>query len=867
MWLYGCLDDQTLVLTRRGWLQHTELQMTDELLQWDSLTGTLTWTMPTEIIIKPYSGKMVNIQNRHTNQLLTPNHRVYARLKSHSRYSWPNTYQVLQAREFVGRSTAWNLAIPLAGTLEGKKTVDTDWAYLVGWWLTDAWKHGDGKACMFSQCKPKTLDKLRKCLEPYGPSEYLKKSKKEKHKDEHTFYVTGSVAERLLAEHPERKVTWQMLDWSLSARLRLLEGLLDGDGTQPDNDRQVKQGEEAYPTHCKVFWSQNSERRAIVLALMVSVGWRAYDYPNKGCVYCNSKTTETQLSAKHRSICVDYEGDVWCVRVPKQAFVVMRDGKPFITGNSGFPKSADVGKMIDKAKGATREVIGTKMGLPGYTLSPNAGGASYNQGVSGHTSEERIKTVEITAPATDLAKLWTGWTLALKPAWEPIILAMKPMDGTIAQNAEEWGVAGMNIDACRIGPCPGYKYNADRNGTTFHGKQGERIKRSAAKKGAATIEATKGRWPANVLLDEIQTEILVLKGGLPDEIVRVIKEYYGYCSQVSNLREEDTDVAQSGEKRTREILQPEVLCSTPESESARGEPSDVWQKAHVRVDSQDAESQTEDCEAREREPVLQGVSLQSRLPLHKSRLVIDGATGDSGEDGEQESTLRSRTPAESSSAAGSATDKERDSTPSKRRKGRQPNTKPSTNRGSLPQNDAPSVAPNSSTAATRERSFEVPACKVPEQWKKYFEATGKVTRDPACSAFMLDEQSGYSKSSAKPRNNGDFKSPSKGAEKAHVTHGHEDEGGASRFFYCAKSSKREKGADNDHPTVKPLTLMDYLLKLLSTPTGGVILDPFAGSGTTLVAAKRQGRTCIGVELTDHNCDIAIERLNRTEPEQ
>ncbi len=55
--------------------------------------------------------------------------------------------------------------------------------------------------------------------------------------------------------------------------------------------------------------------------------------------------------------------------------------------------------------------------------------------------------------------------------------------------------------------------------------------------------------------------------------------------------------------------------------------------------------------------------------------------------------------------------------------------------------------------------------------------------------------------------------------------------------------------------------------LLSTPTGGVILDPFAGSGTTLVAAKRQGRTCIGVELTDHNCDIAIERLNRTEPEQ
>ena len=60
----------------------------------------------------------------------------------------------------------------------------------------------------------------------------------------------------------------------------------------------------------------------------------------------------------------------------------------------------------------------------------------------------------------------------------------------------------MNIDACRIGDNPGYKYNADRNGTTFHGKQGERIKQSAEKKGSQFIESTKGRWPANLLLDE-----------------------------------------------------------------------------------------------------------------------------------------------------------------------------------------------------------------------------------------------------------------------------------------------------------------------------------------------------------------------------
>ena len=60
----------------------------------------------------------------------------------------------------------------------------------------------------------------------------------------------------------------------------------------------------------------------------------------------------------------------------------------------------------------------------------------------------------------------------------------------------------MNIDAARIGENPGYRYNADRNGTTFHGKQGERIKQSAEKKGSQFIESTKGRWPANVLLDK-----------------------------------------------------------------------------------------------------------------------------------------------------------------------------------------------------------------------------------------------------------------------------------------------------------------------------------------------------------------------------
>jgi site-specific DNA-methyltransferase (adenine-specific) len=87
-----------------------------------------------------------------------------------------------------------------------------------------------------------------------------------------------------------------------------------------------------------------------------------------------------------------------------------------------------------------------------------------------------------------------------------------------------------------------------------------------------------------------------------------------------------------------------------------------------------------------------------------------------------------------------------------------------------------------------------------------------------------------------------------------------DSGGASRFFYCHKATQKERGVGNNHPCVKPVELMKYLLALLSVPTGGVILDPFAGSGTTALAAKQLGRRSICVELDKHYCGIAVARL-------
>ena len=82
---------------------------------------------------------------------------------------------------------------------------------------------------------------------------------------------------------------------------------------------------------------------------------------------------------------------------------------------------------------------------------------------------------------------------------------------------------------------------------------------------------------------------------------------------------------------------------------------------------------------------------------------------------------------------------------------------------------------------------------------------------------------------------------------------------AARFFYCAKASKADRSEGNIHPTVKPTDLMRYLCRLV-TPPGGIVLDPFMGSGTTLVAAKLEGRKAIGIELEEEYCEIAAKRL-------
>lgn len=88
-----------------------------------------------------------------------------------------------------------------------------------------------------------------------------------------------------------------------------------------------------------------------------------------------------------------------------------------------------------------------------------------------------------------------------------------------------------------------------------------------------------------------------------------------------------------------------------------------------------------------------------------------------------------------------------------------------------------------------------------------------------------------------------------------------DKGGASRFFYCAKANGKERGGvSNVHPTVKPVDLMRWLVRMVKMPEGTVVLDPFAGSGSTGVACKLEDVNFIGIERESYHARVAERRI-------
>jgi DNA modification methylase len=188
----------------------------------------------------------------------------------------------------------------------------------------------------------------------------------------------------------------------------------------------------------------------------------------------------------------------------------LRDSIAWLYG-SGFPKSLDVSKAIDRAAGALREPSGAATSLAcefvrrGEPCLGHAGETATSQ--SGRTIHS-LPTAPVT---TDPAKQWDGWGTALKPAFEPIVLGRKPILHTVADNVVTHGTGALNIDACRVGDGGQLRWSAPR-GMGYRGRPDL---------GGEPTASQLGRWPTNVVLDERAADELDQESGITRDGVAV----------------------------------------------------------------------------------------------------------------------------------------------------------------------------------------------------------------------------------------------------------------------------------------------------------------------------------------------------------
>jgi DNA modification methylase len=200
----------------------------------------------------------------------------------------------------------------------------------------------------------------------------------------------------------------------------------------------------------------------------------------------------------------------------------IRDQIMWIYG-SGFPKSLDVSKAIDKAAGVEREVIGPP---------PYYRGKAQQQYSDTRKVSYDYPPQPITIPATDAAKQWQGFGTALKPAHEPIVVARKPLMGTMAANVMQYGTGALNIDACRVeyentpNPATNPLFRIEHGYRTQVGSDVAGSSFSIKPDGGEVTANALGRWPANVIHDG------------SEEVLENFPEAPGQCADVKYDDEE-----------------------------------------------------------------------------------------------------------------------------------------------------------------------------------------------------------------------------------------------------------------------------------------------------------------------------------------
>jgi DNA modification methylase len=509
----------------------------------------------------------------------------------------------------------------------------------------------------------------------------------------------------------------------------------------------------------------------------------------------------------------------------------IRDSIAWLYG-SGFPKSLDVSKAIDKAAGAERgTVVGHGYAGPRSTLTTG------NPGIDAwREARSTSHAYDITAPATEAAQRWQGWGTAMKPAHEPVVCARKP-----------FSVVPLGEVHRALGVLLWLSLSPAKRAETL--SKSSRLGQPGAACASALVSAATDTSPG-----ESDATDTFNSPALESTCWNIVSSWNAISGALSGQTITSTTSTKSsmttGLRTLSSLLGPLTSqTTTPANETpASGPASNAPSAAAGSI--ADWESWTRTLRRSVPESATEGIALAAASLL--------APLAESSSDDRAAGSTAAPTATTGAASRGSAA--------------HEPIVvarKPLIG----------TVAQNVTEHGTG--ALNIDACRIgadvrtthgmsslgvmhDDAWVPGSVTTTASGRWPAnvaldeSQAEALDRMSGITTSGS---GSGGIWSPSTG-KPAGPQHG--DTGGASRFFYTAKAPGSERpDGPNAHPTVKPLGLMRWLVRLV-TPPGGVVLDPFAGSGTTVEAALGDHFRCIAIERETDYLPLIMSRINWTQ---
>lgn len=564
----GCYDEETEYLTKDGWKLIKDATKDDLVATLNPDTHEIEYHNPMEIVKIHHHGDMYHFKTNKIDLLVTDNHKMYVSTLGNKGAK----YRLQRADECHNKAIKMKknaintnadvdyFILPQTAqsnghytlTIAEKKIKMDEWLMFFGLWMAQGSasivkvRTGFNYKTQICHFVEKDNEQIKDVMTNYFDTcEYVDSGK---------LVINNKQLAEYLNQfgHAHNKFVPDFIKQLSSRQINIfLEWYLRGDG-----DRNTKR-KRAYTTSKQL--SDDLQELALLSGISADISIQNKNggyikgrkinsnYPQYSICF-NTVQNEPEIYQRNKQkevveVISNWNNYVYCVEVTNHIIYVRRNGKSAWCGNtrtyhrmacaiedagfeirdqiqwiygSGFPKSHDISKAIDKKFGAERKIIDTRK--RGQTR-PNSGGTGKGNGdiQGGYNFSENF---DVTAPATDLAEQWDGWGTALKPAHEPIVMARKPLsEKTVVDNVLKWGTGGINIDESRIDLNGDYKAKANgRPSLTGHGDN--------YNPETANQADDVGRFPSNVILG-CYCGKMKLKEDTPLEIKIKILEYFG----------------------------------------------------------------------------------------------------------------------------------------------------------------------------------------------------------------------------------------------------------------------------------------------------------------------------------------------------